>query len=95
VQDKSGPKFGPGCLIFNAKLLTRFYLTESIYKASLQEKKSSQIRQHASYVSNDNGYVDGFVWKLIFGNDLIITLCEVNFKLTPSCSGAVSRLSGS
>ena len=39
----------------------QLYLTESVYKFVLQMSILAQIRQLVLYISNDKGYVDGFV----------------------------------
>ena len=49
------------------------YLTESVYKVVLQKSIPAQICQLVPYTINDEGYVDGFVRKLLF---LKNTFCE-------------------
>jgi len=44
----------------------RSYLTESVYKVVLQKSIPEQIRQLILYISNNKGYVYGFVQELTF-----------------------------
>ena len=42
--------------------LVEAYLTESAYKVALQKPIPAQICQLILYISNNKGWVDGFVW---------------------------------
>ena len=44
------------------------HLTESVYKVALQKSFSAQIRPPILYISNNKGYVDGYVKELTFAN---------------------------
>ena len=51
----------------------RFFLTQSVYKVVLQKSIPAQIRQlilDYYYISNNKGYVDGFVGELTFAKRL-------------------------
>ena len=73
---------------------TRVYLTESFCQVVLKKSIPAQIRELIRYISNDKGYVDGFVRKLTFQNDLLSTVCEIRvsekgvISFHSTCGGA-------
>ena len=59
----------------------QFYFTQSAYKVILQNSVPAQICKLTLYISNDQGYVDGFVRNRFLQNNFINTYCETKFIL--------------
>ena len=47
-------------------MVPELYLTDSVHRVVLQKSIHEHIRQLILHVSNQKGYVGGFVWELAF-----------------------------
>ena len=57
-----------GLIVFSCAYLSHRVFITSFYKS--QKSIPAQIRQRILYISNDEGYVDGFVQELTFAKRL-------------------------